>query len=517
MDVLSCRNMLIYLEPDLQQRVLALLHYALLPEGLLFLGSSESLGPLEDAFTQVDKKAKIFAARETRRNRRLPSLKLEIPSGNLVIPRDAAVENPAPGRRGLASLAERALLSHRVPPSVLITAAGSIAYIHGRTGRFLEPVAGEPNANLFEMAREGLRLELPAAVREAIRSEETIARRGLQVKSEGGFDVVDVHVSPLSEPETLAGLLLVTFERKTPTTVAASDEPSDVPIPSDRIRELETELQHVRENLQGTIEELETSNEELKSTNEELQSTNEELQSANEELETSREEMQSMNEELQTLNSELQDRNDELSQSNDDMQNLLNSTDVATVFLDGKLRIKRFTEPAKKVFHLRDTDLGRPLADMAANLRYADLMEDAQQVLRTLVFTEKQVATSDGDWRLMRILPYRTGENVIDGLIVTFLDIDPMKKMEQRSEATRAFTQGILAVIEEGVVILDEAFRVESANAAFCRMFGISERLIVGESLQDVGAGHEPEPEPVDERHLPERRQLRRNDLHRRG
>lgn len=488
LDLLACRNMLIYLEPELQKKVLSLFHYALLPDGLLFLGSSESLGSLDDAFSTVDKKWKVFANRSARRGHRINGLRLEMPPPSKPQDEHAAQYPIGAIKRGVGAIVDRILLAN-VPPSALVTARGDIAYIHGRTGKFLEPAAGEPNANIFDMAREGLRLELPAALREAVHQDQPLVRHGLQVRTNGGFEHVTLSVTPLSEPDAVAGMLLVTFDVRAaaPVSVQGDQVPSD--LAPQRVAQLEAELVHARENLQGTIEEFETSNEELKSMNEELQSTNEELQSANEELETSREEMQSMNEELQTLNAELQDRNEELSQINDDMQNLLNSTDVATLFLDRELRIKRFTAPAGKVFHLRDSDIGRPLGDMAASLLYGNLIEDARHVLRTLVFREQEVEVTNGGWRLMRILPYRTAHDVIDGLVITFLDIDQLKQAEQRAQRARSVSEVILAALSEALVVCDAARNVLSANTAFYKTFGGSDKSTLGEPLRSLGLG----------------------------
>jgi two-component system CheB/CheR fusion protein len=312
--------------------------------------------------------------------------------------------------------------------------------VHGRIGLFFEPAPGEPTQNVFSMAREGLRSELPAAVRRAISNKTPVVRRGLQVMTNGGFSTVSMTVRQLREPEALRGTFLVSFELEGETRPHSKKRESRRGKQSEHMSIVEDELRRTRENLQGTIEELETSNEELKSANEELQSTNEEMQSANEELETSREEMQSLNEELQTVNAELQERNRALSQTNDDMQNLLNSTDIATVFLDDKLKVKRFTTSAKKVFRLIDTDIGRPIADLAANLQYDSLVEEATDVLRTLVFREREIQTKSGEWRLMRIMPYRTHENLIDGLVMTFIDIDRFRRHASDSETTRSHT-----------------------------------------------------------------------------
>jgi two-component system CheB/CheR fusion protein len=335
------------------------------------------------------------------------------------------------------------------------------------------------------MAREGLRLELQAAMRQASDRNEPVVRRALQVKSNDGFISVRLTVRRLEQPDLVRGSCIVTFEIEEPVLTRKGTRDESLPPSTEgRVSELEVELQHTRENLQGTIEELETSNEELKSTNEELQSTNEELQSANEELETSREEMQSLNEELQTVNSELEERNRALSQANDDMQNLLNSTEIATVFLDGALSIKRFTTPARKVFSLIDTDIGRPISDLTANLRYDGLVEDAREVLATLVFREREIQTKEGAWRLMRLMPYRTAENVIDGLVITFVDIDRIRREERAAEAARVFGDDMLEQLPDGVAVLDAGLRVLQANRHFLALFHTTHRRLIGESIE---------------------------------
>jgi two-component system CheB/CheR fusion protein len=336
---------------------------------------------------------------------------------------------------------------------------------------------------VFNMAREGLRLELPAAVRQAATSGVPVVRRGLQVKTNGGFSMVAITVRRLPDPEALRGSYLVSFEIEPEPERRKGKAARTTHRAQDRIASIEGELQRTKENLQGTIEELETSNEELKSTNEELQSTNEELQSANEELETSREEMQSLNEELQTVNAELEERNRALSQANDDMQNLLNSIEVATVFLDDKLAIKRFTTQAKKVFSLIETDIGRPISDLTANLRYDALVDDAREVMRTLVFKEREIQTKEGAWRLMRIMPYRTYENLIDGLVMTFIDVDRMKRAENEAQHARAYAETIVDSVSQALLVIDHDLRVVSANPAFHELFRTSTKAVVGEML----------------------------------
>jgi PAS domain-containing protein len=330
----------------------------------------------------------------------------------------------------LAMLADRVLLRQFAPAAVLINDQGDILYISGRTGKYLEPPAGQINWNILAMAREGLRVELLGALQQALHQPlpEPVLRRGLRVRTNGNVQIVDLIVQSLRDPAALRGLLMVVFhDQPTPqrrrgktAKTASSDSPE----------QLEQEAQQLREALQTTREEMQTSQEELKSANEELQSTNEELQSTNEELTTSKEEMQSLNEELQTVNAELQAKVEELSQTNNDMKNLLNSTDIATLFLDEALHVRRFTTPAAHLIKLIPTDVGRPITDIASELLYPDLAADVGEVLRTLVFVEKPVNSRDGRWFNARIMPYRTLDNRIDGVVVTFVDITTAKTLE---------------------------------------------------------------------------------------
>jgi len=344
----------------------------------------------------------------------------------------------------LQTLADQLLLQRFSPPAVLVNDKGDIIYISGRTGKYLEPAAGKANLNIFAMAREGLRFELGSAFQKALRQKESVIVKGIKVGTNGGTQTVDITVQAIEEPEALRGMVVIVFydvptslKKKTPgrTKPGAAD--------NTRILELEQELQHSREELQTTREEMQSSQEELKSANEELQSTNEELQSTNEELTTSREEMQSLNEELQTVNAEQQSKMDELFKVNDDMRNLLNSTEIVTVFLDNKLHIRRFTNGADKIFKLIPGDVGRPLSDIVNNLLYPEMIEETQEVLRTLVFSEKQIATTKGCWYSVRIMPYRTMEDVIGGVVITFTNITVAKTLEAelRAEISRLKTE----------------------------------------------------------------------------
>jgi two-component system CheB/CheR fusion protein len=331
----------------------------------------------------------------------------------------------------LQSLADQLLLKHFSPPAVLVNDKGDILYISGRTGKYLEPAAGKANWNIFAMAREGLRFDLGSAFQKALRQKRAITAKGLQVGESGGKQTVDITVQTIEEPEALRGMVMIIFtDVAMPLETKAKVSSKKAPIGNAGALELDKELRHVREQLQTTREEMQSSQEELKSTNEELQSTNEELQSTNEELTTSREEMQSMNEELQTVNAEQLSKMDELSWINNDMKNLLNSTEIVTVFLDNELRVRRFTPGADKLFKLLPGDIGRPLSDIVSALLYPKMTEEARDVLRTLVFSEKQIAASDGRWFLVRIMPYRTMEDVIGGVVITFANITAAKTVE---------------------------------------------------------------------------------------
>ena len=497
MDLVCCRNLLIYLEQDLQKRVLPLFHYTLNPGGILFLGSSETIGGFLDLFSALDKKWKIFRRKESPAGR-LPADAFPLFPQHNRVPRTQSVKASCQGTEQVGCQQfEKVLLERYVPPSVITDQNGQIVYVHGRTGRYLEPAPGEASLSIVDMAREGLRFELMSALRKASCQDKDIVCKSLRVRSNGHCHVINLVVHPLREPETMRGLLMVVFEE------GGAPESPDAPLVVDshdvtdrKVKELEQELMYSRENLQSTIEELETANEELKSTNEELQSTNEELQSTNEEMETSKEELQSLNEELVTVNAELQSKNDELMTSNNDMKNLLDSTQVPTVFLDSRLCIKRFTSRAVEVFNLIEGDVGRPLGHLVSKLKSADLMENAQEVLNKLIPIEKEVETLDGHWFLMRVLPYRTIDDVIDGVVVAFLDIHEQKEMAERLEKlntvvveARTMYENIVQTVREPLVVLDSDFRVVLVNRSFCSTFRVTRDETQGMSIFELGGG----------------------------
>jgi two-component system CheB/CheR fusion protein len=482
LDLLSCRNLLIYLDAKLQRRLLPIFHYALKPKGLLLLGSSESVGPYFELFTAVDKKAKIF-----RRSDLVSSAVVaEFPAASPELPvKGTSIRTTVAARSGgnIDQIVQRTLLKDLVPPTVLVHERGEVVHVHGRTGLYLEPAPGsQAGANIFNMARQGLQISLAAAIRQAATSEGEVILRGAQVRSNGGFIAVDLRARRLKEPESLRGLFRVTFEKA--EDVASHGEATELGSLPDRIKDLERELEYAKEGHQGTVEELETANEELKSTNEELQSTNEELQSANEELETSKEEMQSLNEELQTVNAELQGKLDELSDANNDMKNLLNGTDIATVFIDGDLRIKRFTEQARKVIRIIATDVGRSIADLVSRLQYDRLIPDIREVLDTLVVKETEVRGEGGEWYLMRILPYRTTENVIDGLVLTFVDVTNIKTLQaEQDRLLDGLKDSLVSVFTQ-----DQELRFSWVGNA---VFGKDPRELIGKTDRDIFAPEE--------------------------
>jgi two-component system CheB/CheR fusion protein len=431
LDLLCCRNLLIYLGPELQKRLIPLFHYSLNPDGILFLGSSEAIGQGYDLFAILDKKWKIYRRKIGPAAGR-PLLELPAPP---VIQEREKRELPDPIRKAeelsAFQLVETILQQIDAPPCVIIDEASDIIYLHGRTGRYLEPASGKISVNILEMARPGLRTDLTAAIRSVATNNMEVVRKGVSVEHNGGHITIDLTVKPVIEHSALRGLMMVIFKEIAP----AAKEKSAMKQTRGRTKNadfetLEQELRHTRENLQTTIEELETSNEELKSTNEELQSTNEELQSANEELETSKEELQSLNEEASTVNAELQGRIDELGQTNDDMKNLLDSTQIATIFLDLDLCVRRFTPKAVEIIPLSGIDAGRPIKHFATSLIDTDLAEYAHNVLEDLGMREKEVRSKDGACYRMRVRPYRTTNNVIDGVVITFEDITALKETQ---------------------------------------------------------------------------------------
>jgi two-component system CheB/CheR fusion protein len=429
-DILSCRNLLIYMDSELQKKLIRMFYYSINPDGIMLLGSSETPGNQNHLFTPVDVKLKIY---KRTLSSHLPEV-FDFPS-SFSRSKSSVTKHLVPDWHGLniQTLADRLLLEHYAPSGVLVNDYGDIIYIHGHTGKYLEPAVGKANLNIFAMLREDLRTEFHNAFHRTVTKKESVVLRNVRIKTNGSTHIINIDIKWINKPELLFGTVMIIF-----TDVK---EVEDIPLPSKtgkkvvhsiRQKELENELQRMRETMQNTLEEVQTSQEELRSANEELQSTNEELQSTNEELTTSKEEMQSLNEELQTVNAELQAKVDDYSLVNNDMKNLLNSTEIATLFLDKELNIRRFTIEATKIFKLIKSDIGRPFTDQASDLNYPGLADDALEVLRTLVFIQKEIPARDGQWFLVRIMPYRTFDDRIDGLVITFFNITDHKRLEEK-------------------------------------------------------------------------------------
>ncbi len=435
LDILVCRNLMIYLSMELQKKLLPLFHYSLNPSGILFLGSAETIGTFTDLFSPLDRKARLYR----RLDYAIGTEPVEFPPSFFpavaATPGQVTAPKPVPN---LQTLADQLLLSHYTPAAVLTSDKGDILYVSGRTGKYLEPAAGKANWNIFAMAREEMSYDLTGAFQKALRQQDAVTLKGVQVRNNGGVQAVDVTLQHITTPEALRGTVMIVFKDvAAPPERMATGKPVRASSRSTRVAELELELEQVRHELQTTREDMQTSREELKSANEELQSTNEELQSTNEELTTSKEEMQSMNEELQTVNNELQAKVDELSLAGNDMKNLLDSTDIATLFLDESLNVRRFTSRTSQIINLIPGDIGRPITDIASDMIYDELAGDAREVLRSLVSIEKPVG-GDGRWFLVRIMPYRTLDNRIDGVVITFTDITVSKKLEAQLRKTQA-------------------------------------------------------------------------------
>lgn len=488
LDIIVCRNLLIYMEQELQKKLLPLFHYSLNVGGILFLGTAESIGSFTYLFDPFDAKARIF--------RKVPyghrAEPVEFPASfapmlykaSEMMVRRAAMKS---GEMNLQSVTDQFLLQHYTPAGVLTNEKGDIISISGRTGKYLEPAAGKANWNVFVMAREGLRYELNILFGSVIRNKKSLVKKGVMVGTNGGVQRVDVTVELLEAPEILRGLLLIVFkdvdgaeaELAAGSAVHADGGGDQTELIAQELREAQNEILIIREEMQ-------TSQEELKSMNEEMQSANEELQSTNEELTTSKEEMQSLNEELQTVNHELQSKVTDLSETNNDMKNLLNSTDIATLFLDDALNIRRFTNRTAAIIKLIATDVGRPITDIVTDLHYPDLIDDAREVLRTLVYSEKQIPASDGRWFIVKIMPYRTQENRIVGLVITFTDITAVKKFEGSLQESEERFRFLFEAMPCGALLQDGEGKILMANREAERMFEISEKEMQGKMMEEL-------------------------------
>ncbi len=503
LDLIVCRNLLIYMNADLQKKLIALFHYALNPGGILCLGSSETIGDFGSLFSVIDRKAKVYLRNEDFQGARRPAYDrfIPVPSSRESGPSMTSAKTHTSAKPSLRDITEQALLQETGMVGALVNSAGDIHYLHGRSGMFLEPAVGESSVNnILAMARDGLKSELTVALHKAALPRQRVVSLGLNVKTNGHYTKVNLRVSPVTPAYDGApdsSLFLVVLESALggaepqalpPVLAGPRDEDGYAAHAAARIVELQAEIRTKDGYLHAAREELVTSNEELKSSNEEMQSINEELQSTNEELETSKEELQSINEELATVNSELQTKVNDLSHANNDMNNLLAGTGIGTIFLDSQLRILRFTPAATQIFSLIASDVGRPIKHFVSRLSgYDRLQEDAQEVLKTLIPKELSAKAEDGRVYTLRILPYRTQDNVIEGAVVTFVDVSEMA--QARDELKQANQLARLAVVvrdaTDAITVQNLDGKITAWNPGATRMYGWTEAEALGMYTRD--------------------------------
>lgn len=507
-DLISCRNLLIYMNGELQKKIIPLFYYALNPGGFLFLGTSENLGEFSDLFTTLNRKSKLYQRREDIQSAHRATLGRFLPSMTGSDNKNKADTKKLP----LREMTEKALLKQLAPTGALVNNHGDILYLYGRTGLYLELAPGEAGVNnILKMAREGLRYELAKALRKSAISKEIVHYPNLRIKTNGDMVIVDLIVRPVAAnleldeglsptamtEETLHLVILqqvLPSDSKQAKSATASQAgkgakgldtskrfSADIDVEL-QLAKLKQELNNKEEYLQSVNEELETSNEELKSSNEEMQSMNEELQSTNEELETSKEELQSVNEELATVNAEMQTKVEDLTRANNDMNNLLAGTGIGTIFVDRQLHILRFTPATTRIINLILSDVGRPVAHIVSNLvGYNRLVEDTREVLDNLIPKEVDVQTQEGVWYKMRILPYRTQENVIDGAVITFMDISMIKKAENEQKLA-----AIVRNSHDAIILQDLKGSILAWNPAAVKMYGWSEDEALTMNIRDL-------------------------------
>ena len=479
LDVISCRNLLMYFEPEAQRRVLSLLHFALAEGGYLFLGSAETIDHHAGLFEVVSKKWRIY--------RRVgPTRHDQVQFPIALAPAAGRLPEPPPGRPNASRLVgavQHLLVERHAPACVVISRKHEVLFFSGPTHDYLVQPGGPPTQDLMALTRDGVQGKLRAAVRQAIEQGAPVTLAGVHVRRGGAYHRVRVTVEPLKISRDTEGLLLVSFADEpsggppVPPAIAAASEGQE-PL----VRQLEHELTTTRESLHSTIEELQGSNQELRVANEEVMSANEELQSTNEELQTSKEELQSLNEELSTVNAQLGSKVAELEQTNDDLDNLLASTNVPTLFLDAQIRVRRFTPNATRLFSLIPSDVGRPIGDITTRYEDPDLLPDAEAVLAGLAPVTREVEAHAGRRYIRQVLPYRTQHKGIEGIVVTFSDVAAEALLE-----ARLFSEAIVDTMREPLLVLDADLRVQSANPSFYHTFQLSPDAVMGRPLNEVG------------------------------
>jgi len=487
LDLISCRNMLIYLEPVLQKKVMPIFHYALNPDGFLMLGSSEGVGSAADLFAIADKKNRIYKSKPT-----TPRLNFNFVKSAYVNESLSLLKRNVPEpESNLEQIADRVVLSQYAPVGVIVNVDLDILQFRGQTSQYLEPAAGKASLNLLKMARPELMLELRSILYDAKRQNVPVAKDDIEMSTL----LVKINVIPIQSDND--PYFLVLFESRAKPILS----PNPVPPPVSKSRKerqteisievarLTHELFKTKEYLRSIIDAQEATNQDLKVASEEYLSSNEELQSANEELETAKEEIQATNEELSTINDEIRDRNNQLNFVNNDLQNLLKSVNIPILMLSGDLRIRRFTPMAEQAFNLITSDVGRPFSDIQTNIGVPNLMSLIIEVMDTLIPFEQDVQNRSGHWDILRIRPYRTTDNVIDGVVISLFDIDLLKHSVIELSFSRNYANAIIETLRQPLIVLDDYLQVVTANHAFYTVFQMSADLTEHQSLFDLGEG----------------------------
>lgn len=493
LDLITCRNVLIYLGPHLQRKCIPIFHYALDATGYLMLGTSETVGGFADLFTLVDKKNKIYSKKLTGmrppldfNSKHFTTVKLEPQKTN---PPNHPEREPG---SELQRQVDRLILARYTPHGVVVDERMQVLQFRGSTSRYLEHAPGAASLNLLQMARSALVVDLRTAIHRALKENIAVRRENIPLKHNGYNILVHIEVMPFSAEVLGERLFLVTFEESKLTMPEEGAEAKENPKTQTRTRALELErmrdeLNSTKESLQAIIEEREAANEELKSANEEIQSSNEELQSTNEELETAKEELQSANEELTTVNEELANRNSELATVNNDLNNLLSSINIPITIVDNDLCVRRVTTPGEKIFNLIPSDVGRPLSNIKPNLDIPDLGPLIREVIETLTTREREVRDHYGRWHQLRIRPYRTADNKIDGAVITLVEIDQMKRSIAELQNVVEYANAILDTAREPMLVLDEKLVVKQANRAFRERFKVAKAELEGAQIHKIG------------------------------
>lgn len=490
LDLLSCRNLLIYFNSELQKKIFPIFNYSLKNDGILFLGSSESIVQDQTLFSVLDKKWKLYTPNQPNKHI-VPLIEWPLTPASLEsIKSDKTMVDMQTSDRNAIELVESILHRSNTPPCAIIDQSKSVLYIHGKTGRYLEPAEGKVTNNIIEMARTGIKSSLISGITKVAQHKQEVIFSNLRINNNSHSVILDLIITPMLEYTGMKDLMMITFEEKKSTdsqSLITSPKKKNRKVNEATIHELEQELLDSKHALQTTIEELETSNEDLKSTNEELQSTNEELQSTNEELETSKEELQSLNEESATVNADLQSRVEELSQTSDDLKNLLDSTNIATLFLDAELCIRRFTPKATDIIPLSITDCGRPIEHFATTLIDADLTEQCTKVLQDLAVREVEKSAKNGDTYLIIIRPYRTLMNVIDGVVITFENISDRKKDESALLSSEALYRALFEHLIVSFILLDPTTKkIIATSTTTAEKLGYTYKALLTKAITDI-------------------------------